>query len=77
MTPQTDWIVLLREAAQPVVFAGLFIWLLMREREASGKREEWFRIVVEKYGTNLTELTSAVRDLVNRVERVERQLDSE
>ena len=40
---------LLSGAAQPAIFAGLFIWLFSKDRDESRAREVWFRDITDKF----------------------------
>ena len=66
-TPIPDWITLLGYASQPVIFAGLFIWLFVKDKNEAKDREDWFRAANLEHAKAMTEMVAELRAIRNEI----------
>jgi len=71
---------LLSGAAQPAIFAGLFIWLFSKDRDESRARETWFRDATDKLRLALEanneqqrQQTQIMAQMLSQLNRIEGQ----
>lgn len=88
MPPTTpDWLTLIGQASQPVIFAALFIYLFVQTRQEARdnrvadkaeakEREEWFRKANVEHATAMRDVTAELRavrqEITARLDRIER-----